>query len=50
MGQLAIGRLPDRKRPFLDQVIGSSVDVDKMDFLVRDSFHTGAVYGQTSLL
>jgi HD superfamily phosphohydrolase len=42
---LAIGRLHDRRRPFLDQVISSSVDVDKMDFLVRDSFHTGAGYG-----
>ncbi len=45
IGQLAIGRLDDKRRPFLDQVISSSVDVDKMDFLVRDSFHTGAGYG-----
>ncbi len=45
IGQLAIGRLGDKRRPFLDQVISSSVDVDKMDFLVRDSFHTGAGYG-----
>ncbi len=45
LGRLAVGRLGDRKRPFLDQVISSSVDVDKMDFLVRDSFHTGAGYG-----
>jgi len=45
IGQLAIGRLGDKRLPFLDQVISSSVDVDKMDFLVRDSFHTGAGYG-----
>ncbi len=45
MGLLAVGRLGDRKRPYLDQIISSSVDVDKMDFLVRDSFHTGAGYG-----
>ncbi len=45
LGRLAVGRLADKKRPFLDQVISSSVDVDKMDFLVRDSFHTGAGYG-----
>ncbi len=45
LGQLAVGRLGDKKRPFLDQIISSSVDVDKMDFLVRDSFHTGAGYG-----
>ncbi len=42
---LSVGRLGNRKRPYLDQVISSSVDVDKMDFLVRDSFHTGAGYG-----
>lgn len=45
LGRLAVGRLADKNRPFLDQVISSSVDVDKMDFLVRDSFHTGAGYG-----
>src|SRR5256885_16234413 len=45
LGLLAVGRLRDGKRPYLDQVISSSIDVDKMDFLVRDSFHTGAGYG-----
>jgi len=45
LGQLAIGKLANRKRPYLDQIISSSVDVDKMDYLVRDSFHTGAGYG-----
>src|SRR6266571_3278817 len=45
LSRLAVGRLGDKRRPFLDQVISSSVDVDKMDFLVRDSFHTGAGYG-----
>jgi len=45
LGKLAVGRLNNKKQPFLDQVISSSVDVDKMDFLVRDSFHTGAGYG-----
>ncbi|HZD12435.1 MAG TPA: hypothetical protein VE177_02825, partial [Candidatus Binatus sp.] len=45
IGRLAIGRLNDRKRPYLDHVISSSIDVDRMDFLVRDSFHTGAGYG-----
>lgn len=45
IGLLAVGRLRDKRRPYLDQIISSSVDVDKMDFLVRDSFHTGAGYG-----
>ncbi len=45
LGRLAIGKLANRKRPFLDQIISGSVDVDKMDYVVRDSFHTGAGYG-----
>jgi HD superfamily phosphohydrolase len=45
LGRLAIGKLADRRRPYLDQIISSSVDVDKMDYVVRDSFHTGAGYG-----
>lgn len=49
VGNLAVGRLGDKKRPYLDQVISSSVDVDKMDFLVRDSFHTGAGYGSVDV-
>jgi HD superfamily phosphohydrolase len=45
LGSLAIGKLADTKRPYLDQIISSGVDVDKMDYVVRDSFHTGAGYG-----
>ena len=45
LGRLAIGKLTNRKRAYLDQIISSSVDVDKMDYVVRDSFHTGAGYG-----
>ena len=45
IGKLAVGRLGDPEQPFLDQIIRSSVDVDKMDFIVRDSYHTGAGYG-----
>ena len=49
VGRLAVGRLGDEERPYLDQIISSSVDVDKMDFLVRDSFHTGAGYGSVDV-
>ncbi|MEM2881880.1 MAG: HD domain-containing protein [Candidatus Bathyarchaeia archaeon] len=45
LSKLAVGRLEEPNRRFLDQVIRSSIDVDKMDFLVRDSYHTGAGYG-----
>ncbi|OLD14393.1 MAG: hypothetical protein AUI50_07240 [Crenarchaeota archaeon 13_1_40CM_2_52_14] len=45
LGRLAIGKLSDKKQPYLDQIISSGVDIDKMDYVVRDSFHTGAGYG-----
>ncbi|KJU97370.1 HD domain-containing protein [Streptococcus gordonii] len=31
------------------QVISSQIDVDRMDYLLRDSFYTGASYGQFDL-
>ena len=49
LGLLAVGRLREKKRPYLDQIISGSVDVDKMDFIVRDSFHTGAGYGSVDV-
>jgi HD superfamily phosphohydrolase len=42
---LAVGKLRKPGRAFLDQIISSAVDVDKQDFIVRDTFHTGAEYG-----
>ncbi len=45
IGRLAIGRLHESKKTFLDQIISSAVDVDKQDFIVRDTHHTGAEYG-----
>jgi uncharacterized protein len=45
IGQLAVGRLHKPSKAFLDQIISSAVDVDKQDFIVRDTFHTGAEYG-----
>jgi len=49
VGKLAVGKLGDSHHPFLDQIIRSSVDVDKMDFIVRDSYHTGAGYGYVDI-
>ncbi len=49
VGKLAVGKLTDNERRFMNQVIRSSVDVDKMDFLVRDSYHTGAGYGTVDI-
>jgi HD superfamily phosphohydrolase len=32
-------------KAYWDQIISSGVDVDKQDFIVRDTYHTGAEYG-----
>jgi len=45
VGKLAVGKLHKPGKAFLDQIISSAVDVDKQDFIVRDTFHTGADYG-----
>jgi len=45
IGKLAVGKLHKPKKAFLDQIISSTVDVDKQDFIVRDTHHTGAEYG-----
>ena len=44
VSKLAVGKLRKPGKAFLDQVISSAVDVDKQDFIVRDTFHTGAEY------
>jgi len=33
----------------LSQLISSDLDADRLDYLVRDSYHTGARYGQTDV-
>nr|NIP66832.1 HD domain-containing protein [Candidatus Bathyarchaeota archaeon]NIU80997.1 HD domain-containing protein [Candidatus Bathyarchaeota archaeon]NIV68403.1 HD domain-containing protein [Candidatus Bathyarchaeota archaeon]NIW34263.1 HD domain-containing protein [Candidatus Bathyarchaeota archaeon] len=45
IAKLAVGSLQKAGKAFMDQVIRSSVDVDKLDFVVRDTYHTGAEYG-----
>jgi HD superfamily phosphohydrolase len=45
VADLAVGKLHKKNRAFLDQIISSAVDVDKQDFIVRDTYHTGAEYG-----
>ncbi|MEM3549923.1 MAG: HD domain-containing protein [Candidatus Bathyarchaeia archaeon] len=42
---LAVGNLNKGGKAFLNQIIRSSIDVDKLDFVVRDTYHTGAEYG-----
>lgn len=45
VAELAVGKLRKPGRAFLNQIISSAVDVDKQDFIVRDTYHTGAEYG-----
>jgi len=45
VSKLAVGNLHKPGKAFLDQIISSAVDVDKQDFVVRDTHHTGAEYG-----
>jgi HD superfamily phosphohydrolase len=46
---LATGSLNLKGKVFLDQIIQSSIDVDKLDFILRDTFHTGAKYGNVDV-
>lgn len=49
IGKLAIGALNKPGKAFIDQMIRSAVDVDKLDFVVRDTYHTGAEYGYVDI-
>src|SRR5208282_1007500 len=49
ISKLAVGESSDSEKRFLGQVISSSFDVDKMDFVVRDSYHTGTGYGSVDV-
>lgn len=48
VAELAVGRAAS-VAPFINQMISSAVDVDKMDFLMRDTHHTGAQYGNIDM-
>jgi len=45
LAKLSVGMLHRPGRAFMDQILRSAVDVDKLDFVVRDTYHTGAEYG-----
>ena len=49
VAKLSVGLLHMPGKAFLDQIIRSSVDVDKLDFVVRDTYHTGAKYGYVDI-
>ncbi|UCH70552.1 MAG: HD domain-containing protein, partial [Candidatus Bathyarchaeota archaeon] len=49
IAKLSVGWLHKPGKAFMDQIIRSAVDVDKLDFVVRDTFHTGAQYGYVDI-
>ncbi len=49
LSQLAVGKHPGKQKSYFNQAIRSSIDADKMDYIVRDSFHTGAEYGNVDV-
>jgi HD superfamily phosphohydrolase len=49
ISKLAVGSLQREGKAFMDQAIQSAVDVDKLDFIVRDTYHTGAEYGNVDV-
>ncbi len=42
---LAVGKFPTKTENYLNQIISSAVNVDSMDFIIRDSHFSGAEYG-----
>jgi len=49
LSKLSVGWLQKEGKAFLDQILRSAVDVDKLDFIVRDTYHTGAQYGYVDI-
>jgi HD superfamily phosphohydrolase len=49
VANLAVGKLRRSGKAFLDQIIQSAVDIDKLDFVIRDTYHTGAEYGYVDI-
>ncbi len=45
IGKLATGQAVDKDRLFLGQIVAGTIDCDSLDYLVRDSYYTGAVVG-----
>ncbi len=45
ISRIATGDALSLSRPYLAQVIAGDVDADRIDFLLRDSYHTGVSFG-----
>jgi len=46
---VSIIRGKNPKKPYLSQLLNSSIDVDQLDYLVRDAYYTGVAYGMIDI-
>jgi HD superfamily phosphohydrolase len=46
---MAIIRGTIRKKPYLSQLLNSAIDVDQLDYLIRDAYYTGVAYGMIDI-
>jgi HD superfamily phosphohydrolase/uncharacterized protein YwgA len=45
IAQIATGDTESSTKPYLSQIISNDIDADRIDFLLRDSYHTGVSLG-----
>ncbi len=45
ISKIATGDIDGVSRPYLAQIISNDIDADRIDFLLRDSYHTGVSFG-----
>ncbi|MCZ7381721.1 MAG: HD domain-containing protein [Candidatus Methanoperedens sp.] len=49
IARMAIGDVDGVSKPYLAQIISNDIDADRIDFLLRDSYHTGVSLGLVDL-
>lgn len=49
IAHMATGDIDALPRPYLAQIISNDIDADRIDFLLRDSYHTGVSLGLVDL-
>ena len=45
IAKMATGDIDGVPKPYLSQIISNDIDADRIDFLLRDSYHTGVSFG-----
>ncbi|VVB84652.1 Deoxyguanosinetriphosphate triphosphohydrolase-like protein [uncultured archaeon] len=45
IAKMATGDIDALPKPYLAQIISNDIDADRIDFLLRDSYHTGVSFG-----